>query len=144
MSQVTTEHANLILRLYDMRRESRLREARQWFGAHYKHVKTMADHEKLCPAPSEQDASFRMVSTYWDMVGSFVNSGALDADLFYRSGLELLFVWERLRDVIPSIRDKRKNPLFLGDLEQTANGMIAWMNGRAPEAYKAFSERVRG
>jgi hypothetical protein len=143
MSQVSTEHANLILRLYDMRREARLREARQWFGAHYKHIARIEDHDKLCPAPSEQDASFRMISTYWDMVASFVNTGALDADLFFRSGLELLFVWERLRDVLPAIRSRRKNALFLGDLEETATAMIAWMNARAPEAYSAFSNRVR-
>lgn len=144
MNAATPEHANLILRLYEARREPRLREARQWFGAHYKQVVNWDDHLLLCPAGSEQDASFRMVTSYWEMAASFVNSGALDAELFYRSGLELLFVWERVRDVMPAIRQVRKNPLFCEDFEKVAAGMIAWMQARAPESYAAFSARVRG
>lgn len=140
----TPEQATLILRLYETRREPRLREARQWFGAHYKQVTTWNDHVLLCPAASEQDASFRMVTSYWEMAASFVNSGAIDAELFYRSGLELLFVWERVRDVLPAIRQARKNPLFWEDFEAVATGMIAWMNSRSPESYAAFSGRVRG
>ena len=143
MNSATPEHANLILRLYEARREPRLREARQWFGAHYKQVVHWDDHVLLCPPASEQDASFRMVTSYWEMAASFVNCGALDAELFYRSSLELLFVWERVRDVLPAIRQVRKNPLFWEDFEKVATGMIAWMQARAPESYAAFSARVR-
>ncbi|HEY8667888.1 MAG TPA: hypothetical protein VIL86_14590 [Tepidisphaeraceae bacterium] len=144
MNSATPEHASLILQLYEARREPRLREARQWFAAHYKQVANWDDHLLLCPAGSEQDASFRMVTSYWDMAASFVNSGALDAELFYRSGLELLFVWERVRDAVPAIRQARKNPLFWEDFEKVATGMIAWMQARSPEGYAAFSARVRG
>jgi hypothetical protein len=31
MGQITHDQANLLLRLYELRRESRLREARTWF-----------------------------------------------------------------------------------------------------------------
>ena len=143
MSNATPEHASLILKLYEARREPRLREARQWFGAHYKQVATWDDHLLLCPGGSEQDASFRMVTSYWDMAASFVNSGALDADLFYRSGLELLFVWVRVEAVLPAIRQARKNPLFWEDFEMVAKSMIQWMNARSPEAYATFAARVR-
>ena len=47
-----------------------------------------------------------MVTTYWEMVASFLTSGVLNAELFYQSGRELLFVWERVRDIAAGVREK--------------------------------------
>src|SRR5713226_9901424 len=110
------DDVNLILKLYDMRRESRLREARRWFSASFK-VKTIEEFDAICPPGSEANASFRMVTTYWEMVASFLTSGVLNAELFYQSGRELLFVWERVRDVVPALRDQYTHPLELTNLE---------------------------
>ena len=95
---------NLILRLYEMRREDRLREARKWFTGSFK-VKTFEEFQALCPPGSEPNASYRMVITYWEMVASFLTSGVLNAELFYQSGRELLLVWERVRDIVPAMRE---------------------------------------
>lgn len=66
MSEVTHDQANLMLRLYELRREPRLREARQWFVS--KFVATnMEKLSKKYPAGSEENASFRMVTSYWEM-----------------------------------------------------------------------------
>src|SRR5882724_5665413 len=96
VARATYDDVNLVLRLYEMRREERLREARRWFAASFK-VKTLDDFTKLCPPGSDANASFRMVSTHWEMVASFLTSGVLNAELFYQSGRDLLFTWERLR-----------------------------------------------
>lgn len=85
-----------------------------------------------------------MVTTYWEMVASFLTSGALRAELFYQSGRELLFVWERVRDIVPAVRDTLKNPLELKNLEEAATAFIAWWRQQSPGAYEAFSKRVRG
>ncbi|MBZ5557320.1 MAG: hypothetical protein LAO77_08620 [Acidobacteriia bacterium] len=135
--------AKLILKLYDMRREDRLREARKWFAASFK-VKTFDDFTKLCPVGSEPNASYRMVVTYWEMVASFVTAGALNPELFYQSGRELLFCWERVRDVLPAVRESYGNPRELKNLELAAAGYIKWWNKAAPGAYAAFSKRIRG
>jgi hypothetical protein len=62
----THEDANLLLRLYDIRREERMRKARDWFAKDF-HVSTVEGFQKLCPIGSEENASFRMVVSYWDM-----------------------------------------------------------------------------
>jgi hypothetical protein len=85
-----------------------------------------------------------MVTTYWEMVASFLTSGVLNAELFYQSGRELLFVWERIRDIVPAARETFKHPRELKNLEEAATAYIAWWNHAAPGAYDAFSKRVRG
>ena len=91
VARATYDDVNLILRLYEMRRDDRLREARKWFTGSFK-VKTFEEFTALCPPGSEPNASYRMVTTYWEMVASFLTSGVLNAELFYQSGRELLFV----------------------------------------------------
>ena len=90
-------------------RRPQLRKARAWFVASFK-PKTLSDLKALCPPGSDENASYRMVATYWEMVASFVTSGVLNKELFFESGRELLLVWERLRDVVPAIREDFKDP----------------------------------
>jgi hypothetical protein len=142
-TRATYDDVNLVLKLYDMRREERLRAGRAWFLANFK-VKTLEELQKLCPVGSDASASYRMVTTYWEMVGSFVTCGVLHPELFYQSGRELLFCYERIRDVLPALREANGNPNELRNLEETAKGYITWWNERAPGAYEAFSKRVRG
>ena len=85
-----------------------------------------------------------MVVTYWEMVASFVTSGVLNQQLFFQSGRELLFVWERVRDLVPLTRQANKDPMQYHNLETVAQSFITWMKGQAPESYAAFSNRVRG
>lgn len=139
----TYDDVNLILKLYDMRREDKLRAARAWFAANFK-VKTLDEFQKLCPPGTDANASYRMVVTYWEMVASFITAGVLHRELFYQSGRELLFCWERVRDLLPHIRDAYTNPNELKNLESAAHAYIAWWHTQAPGAYEAFSKRVRG
>ena len=138
----TFDDVDLILRLYEMRREPRLREARMWFAAAFK-PRTLDDFRTLCPAGSDANASYRMVTTYWEMVGSFLTSGVLNSDLFYPSGRELLFTWERVRLILPALRESYRHPLELKNLEEAARAYIEWWNHATPGAYDAFAERVR-
>ena len=139
----TYDDVNLIIKLYEMRREERMREARRWYVASFK-VKTLAEFQALCPPGSEENASFRMVVTYWDMVASFLTSGVVNQELFFQSGLELIFVWERLRDVVPDLREAFGNPLQYKNFELASHAFIQWWNKEAPGAYEAYSKRVRG
>jgi hypothetical protein len=136
--------ADVIMRLYDLRREDRMRQARNWFFAKFKGVKTSDEFLKLAPFGSDENAFFRMVVSYWDMAAGFVNSGAVNADLFFRSGNEMLFVWIRASELIAELRETRGNPLMYGDLEQAAGVMIKWLNDRAPGSYEGFRKMVLG
>lgn len=137
----TYDDVNLILRLYDMRRETKLREARAWFVKNY-WVKTLEESVRLCPPGSEENAYFRMVTTYWDMAASFIAGGVLHKELFFESNRELLLVWERVKPVIPAIREAYKDPRYLGNIEVVAADYVEWVKGRGPQAYEAFVQRV--
>ena len=141
--KATPADAKLILELYDLRREPRLREARRWFTASFK-PKTYDELIALCPPGSDTNASYRMVVTYWEMVASFLVAGVLNRDLFYETGREMIVVWERVRDIMPGVRTAIKNPREWRNLELAAIAYIKWWNKVAPGAYDAFSKRVRG
>src|SRR5215467_12535044 len=98
----TYDDANLILKLYEIRREEKMRTARDWFGQNF-HFKTMEEYNRQCPPNSSMNAYARMVTSYWDMVASFITGGILNQELFFQSGGEMLFVWERIRELVPQI-----------------------------------------
>jgi hypothetical protein len=141
-NQATYDDVNLILKLYELRRDDRLREARKWFGG--LKGKTLAELQALCPPGSEQEASLRMVTSYWEMAASFITSGVLNQELFEQSGGELLFVWTKIQDVVPEWRKAFNNPKYLSNVETVAKKMIDSMNRSNPKAYEAFAARVRG
>ena len=141
-NQATYDDVNLILKLYELRRDDRMREARKWFAG--LKVKTLAELQAACPPGSEQDASVRMVTSYWEMVASFITSGVLNQDLFQQSGGELLFVWTKIQDVVPEIRKAFNNPKYLANVEAIAKAMIDKMNRENPKAYETYTARVRG
>jgi hypothetical protein len=98
----TYQDAHLILELYELRREPRLREAREWFLQKFQ-PRSLDDVRGLAAGTAE-NVSYRMVTTYWDMAASFVAHGILDAELFLESGGEMLDVYAKMEPLIPEIR----------------------------------------
>jgi hypothetical protein len=139
----TYDDVNLILRLYDLRREEKFRKAREWFAWSFK-VRTVDELNALCPPGSDENAYYRMVISYWEMVASFITSEVLKPDLFFQSGREMLFVWERIRDLVPQLRETSKDPASFRNLEKVALLYIQWMKNNSPDSYSAFSARVKG
>ena|SRR5258706_2820898 len=142
-NQATYEDVNLILKLYEMRREEKMRQAREYFGGMFG-CKTMEEFQKQCPPGSGPNAYFRMVVTYWDMVAGFITAGVLNEELFFESGRELLLVWERVRDLLPHYRASTKDPMAWKNLETVGNRYIEYMKKRGPDAYESFSGRIAG
>lgn len=140
-TQATYDDANLILRLYEMRREEKMRAARDWFGG--VKLNSLADFMEQCPPGSDANAKFRMVSTYWDMVASFITSGVLNQELFFQTGMELLVCWERIKGVMPEFREMTKNPMMGKNLEEVAGRYTKWLEKNAPEAYPVFSAMIQ-
>jgi len=142
MDKPNHHDVDVILKLYELRREDRMRKARGWLFT-YK-ASTAAEHQAACPPGSDQDAYFRMVTSYWDMAASFVTSGVLNKDLFLQSAGEMLFVWEKTKAAIEGTRKATGNPNYLRNLEEIAKALIEKMNQSNPKAYEAFSTRIRG
>src|SRR5215217_9311007 len=106
--------ADLILKLYDLRREKTMRDARNWFFT-FNPESTKDFMEVLT---SDKSGLYRMVISYWDMACSLVNHGAIDADMFNDANGEHLFVYAKLEPFIPALREAMGNPKFLGHLEK--------------------------
>ena len=134
MSQATYQDADLILKLYDMRRDDRLRAARAWFIGNFS-AGSMAELMEKYPPGTDHNAYFRMVASYWDMAASFVVRGILHEDLFFESSGEMLIVWEKTKELMTDMRRVRKNPLLFRNLEKAATRQIEWLNKQAPDAY---------
>ena len=142
LQRPTYDDANLILRLYEMRREERMRQARAWFTAKCK-VTSYDQLIKLAPGGSDDNASLRMVTSYWDLVASFMTAGVLNKELFFQSGRELLLVWERVREYLPSMREAYQDPNYLRHLEEIGHEFAAYFKNQDPAAYEAFLKRVK-
>jgi hypothetical protein len=137
--QPTYDDANLILRLYEMRREATMRDARGWFASSCKPQSFEHLMEDLAAPGTLHNAYYRQVTSYWEMVAGFVTSGVLNKELFFASGMELLFVWARIHKIVPTMRETFGNPKALRNVEAVANDYIAWLG---QDAYDAFVKRI--
>jgi hypothetical protein len=121
--------AELILKLYDLRREETMRKARDWFAR----FDPQSAEDIFNTFVSEHSAYFRMVTTYWDMACSLVNHGAIDEQMFNDANAEHAFFFAKLQPFIEEIRAVA-GPQYLPHLEQVVM--------RLPEA-AARLERMR-
>jgi len=125
------EQAELQLKIFDLRREARLRQARDWFTRNY-FATTMEEALRVAPMGTEAGTSFMMVVNYWDQACAYLNQGLLHEDLFFETNGEFFFVWERVKPTIAEGRKMFSNPLFLANLEKAAKRYETWIEERAP------------
>ncbi len=133
----TFEQGQLQLQIFEMRREERLRQARDWFFKNY-HADTFEEAERIAPMGSEAGTFWMMVCSYWEQACAYLNHGLLHEDLFFETNGEFFGVWERIRPAIPEGRRKYANPGFLANLEKAANRYEAWMETRSPGTIAAM------
>lgn len=128
------EEANLILKLYELRREETMRKARDWYVRDF-HPNSFADVNSSMF--SEHSGHLRMVLTYWDMAAALVNHGAIDIDLFNDTNGEHIGVFSKIEPFIAEIR-AAYGPQFLKSLEKLID---ATPNGR--ERLAMMRERMK-
>lgn len=145
-STLATAHdAELILKLYDLRREEQMRKARHWIAVEFN---PQSFEEFVVPMKSwgtEENAWFRQVTSYWEMAVTFVLHGALNADLFLDCNREPLFLYAKFRPFLSEAR--QMNPNFLlhterlieqySGAQQTVEAMSRLLEARRAEAAKA-------
>jgi hypothetical protein len=108
------DDAELILKLYDLRREATMREARNWFFT----FNPTNIHDVMEALIGEHSGHYRMVVSYWDMAAALVNNGAIDEQLFNETNGEHIFVYARIAPVLQEVRTLFGNPDFLRNLEE--------------------------
>lgn len=114
------EDANLILRLYELRREETMRQARDWFMTAFQPQSTQ---DLLQTIVGEHNAKYRMVTTYWDMAAAFVNHGAIDEQLFNDIHNEHIAVYSKVGPFLAEFRVITHTPWYLSHLEQLVQRM---------------------
>jgi hypothetical protein len=108
------ESADLILKLYELRREETMRKARDFMLGF--DPKTMEEFQAAMGGP--ENAYIRMVYGYWEMAASFVTNGAIDANLFDSSNAEHIGVFAKIEPFVEQFRTMLNLPAFLKNLEK--------------------------
>lgn len=108
------ESAQLNLKLFELRREPVLREARDWFLRSF-HPETV--DELMAAVRSERNASFRMVIGYWDMAASLVTTGAIGADAFRAAHSEIFGTFSKIEPFLAEMRRTISEPDFCKHVE---------------------------
>jgi hypothetical protein len=127
----THEQAQLHLQVYDLRRETRLRQARDWFQQNYNADK-IEDAMRIAAPGTEHGTFFGMVMGYWEQACALLNYGLLHEDLFFETSGEFFGVWEQLKAVVPQFREQYHAPNMLVNLEKAAKRFEEWSEKRNP------------
>lgn len=107
--------ADLILKLYDLRREETMRKARDWMFSF--NPQSAEDVENTMMDP-EVGGFLRMVLSYWDMAAALVNHGAINADMFAETNGEYIGVYAKVEPFIAELREKWQMPEAFANLEK--------------------------
>ena len=111
--------ADLILKLYDLRREKTMRDARNWFFT----FNPQSQKDFMDVLTSDKSGFYRMVVSYWDMACSFVSNGAIDEQMFNDANGEHIFVYAKVEPFLEALRAESGNPEYLAHLEKVVKSM---------------------
>jgi len=115
----TTADAELIMKLYDLRRESEIRKARNWWLGFW--PESADDIVKIGTAlGTQENAWLRQVGGYWEMAASFVLHGTLNRELFLEPSFsgEMFVFFGKVEPFLKELRDKMQNPGIFGNVEK--------------------------
>ncbi|MGD0507923.1 MAG: hypothetical protein ABSA27_09010 [Terriglobales bacterium] len=136
----TTADAELIMKLYDLRREAELRKARNWWLGFW--PDSADDIVKIASAlGSQENAWLRQAGGYWEMAASFVLHGALNRELFLEPSFsgEMFVFFGKVEPFVKELREKMQNPAIFGNVEK----LIATSEGGL-ERLKQTQQRMAG
>lgn len=142
MSQPTYEQGQLQLQLYDLRREAKLRQARDWFFQNY-HAKTFDEAMRIAAPGTENGALAMMVMSYWEQACAYLNHGLLHEDLFFETSGEFYGVWETVKAIVPEGRERFSNKQFLANVEKAAKRFEPWIESRSPGHIAAMRQMMQ-
>jgi hypothetical protein len=139
MPKPTHGDAQLLLHLYEMRREPELRRARKWMMSEFK-ASTWADIKSRYLSNVDEDRWFRMTTSYWEMLATMVNRGVLHAELFFDHTGEDIVTWERIKTLIPDARADIR-PTYLFQFEKLVVDHQAYRK-RSVAAFQASAKKA--
>ncbi len=130
------QDADLVLRLYEARRESVMRDSRHAVAGKF-WPKSYEDVQAFAKLEHPLNAAFRQVSSYWEMVYGIVRHGIVNPDFFLESNGEGMFLFAKLHPYLESIR-RETSPTAFGNAE-----WVATETEKGRKMFAAFSARVK-
>ena len=106
-----------ILKLYELRGEALMREARAWFFSEFA-PRSGKEIVRLMLSGERQSAFYRMVASHWEVAASFVNNGGIDERLFLEGNSEHVVVYAKLQPFLAEVREIMGEPDYLANLER--------------------------
>src|SRR5215204_7279419 len=106
-----------ILKLYEVRGEAVMREARAWFFTQFA-PRSGKEIVRLMLSGQKQSAFYRMVASHWETAASFVNNGGIDERLFLEGNSEHVVVYAKLQPFLAEAREIMGEPDYLANLER--------------------------
>jgi hypothetical protein len=122
--KATATDAQLIMQLYDLRREPEMRKARNWWVGEF-WPQSVDDILKVSGAMGTQENNWlRQVGRYWSMAAAFVLQGALNEELFIQPAVsgEMMFVYGKVQPFLKELREKMGDPNMFGNIEKVIMG----------------------
>src|SRR6202051_983992 len=142
MTQPTHEQGQLQLQIYDLRREAKLRQARDWVFQNY-HVDTLDDAMRIAAPGTENGTLVMMVFGYWEQACAYLNHGLLHEDLFFETSGEFFGLWELIKGIVPEGRKRFANAQFLANVEKAAQRYESWIESRSPGHIAAMRQMMK-
>lgn len=121
--KVTPKDAELLMQLYDLRREPEMRKARNWWLTQF-WPNNADDFMKIASTLGTQDNNWlRQAGGYWSMAAELVLSGALNAELFLRPAMsgEMFFLFAKIQPFLGELREKLGDPEAFRAIEKVIN-----------------------
>ena len=122
--KATAADAQLIMQLYDLRREAEMRKARNWWVTGF-WPESADDCMKIVGAMGSQENNWlRQVGGYWNMAASFVLQGALNEELFIQPAVsgEMVLIFAKIHPFLKELREKMGDPHMFENIEKVITG----------------------
>lgn len=131
----TPADAEIILKLYELRTEPVMRQARAWMGGEF-WPRTAEEFFAVADNPADpHNAYLRQVTGYWEMAAALALHGAVSADLFIDCNSEGFFLLAKFSHLLEQIHER--NPGFLAN-----TGAMISRFASAAQRYDAIRKRV--
>jgi L-rhamnose mutarotase len=137
----TPADAQVIMQLFELRREAEMRKARDWFAAQF-HPQSVDDiMSVLSQFGSDGNRFFRMVTSYWEMAATMANHGAVNEQLFLDTQNEMFFIFAKIHPYLDAFREKMGSPDAMRNVETLINKSET--SRKKLEAFKKRIEQIR-
>ena len=142
--KATVADADIVMKLYDLRREAEMRKARNWYGnADFSSWEAIQKVAMAWGTP--ENAWFRQVLTYWENAASLVLRGVVNQDLFFDWNGEIVFTYVKIKPFLKQIREMSGSDEFMSKTEKLLNSTpglkkrVIWMEGQ----FKKWAEMMK-